>query len=535
MSRSIRKRTAAFVSVVCAFAPIASGQTAVDAQGGRVTFTIDAEKNVKPISPFIYGINRKLEGNLAHLTLRREGGNRWTAYNWLNNASNAGSDWQFQNDGIMRGGDEPGGALLDSIQNTSTNNAALIVTIPIIGHVAADKKGDGDVHRSGPDYLQTRFREERPAKGAPFDLHPDPNGKIVYQDEFVNWLKTRCPYLTTDPKRQIFFSLDNEPDLWASTHAEVHPQKVTYAEVVQNGIDYAKAIKNVVPKAKVIGPVNYGWHGFGNLQDAPDANHRDFQEFYLDQMAAAEKQAGHRLLDVFDVHWYPEAQGGKVRITEQNATPAVAAARVQAPRSLWDPTYTEDSWIAKWDTKGPITLIPRLMHKISTHYPGTTLSMTEYYYGGASDISGGIAQADVLGIGGQYGLFAACEWPMTDKQPFIDAGFEMFRNFDGTGGAFGDTSIGALTTDVSSTSIYASLHPDHKEWMTLVAINKTDHDLPADVALQHATKFTIAKVYQLTSQSAGPIAGQAIHIAAGRFACTLPPMSVTTLRLTSAP
>jgi hypothetical protein len=32
-------------------------------------------------------------------------------------------------------------------------------------------------------------------------------------------------------------------------------------------------------------------------------------EFYLAQMAVAEATTGHRLVDVLDVHWYPEATG----------------------------------------------------------------------------------------------------------------------------------------------------------------------------------------------------------------------------------
>jgi hypothetical protein len=61
----------------------------------RVHFTIDARENLHPISPFIYGVNQPLEGALLHATLRRIGGNRFSAYNWLNNASNAGSDYHY--------------------------------------------------------------------------------------------------------------------------------------------------------------------------------------------------------------------------------------------------------------------------------------------------------------------------------------------------------------------------------------------------------------------------------------------------------
>jgi hypothetical protein len=60
------------------------------------------------------------------------------------------------------------------------------------GYVAADTGINGvtgpaaDVRNSGPNYLQTRFKQELPFKNAPFTLTPDPNGQYVYQDELVN-------------------------------------------------------------------------------------------------------------------------------------------------------------------------------------------------------------------------------------------------------------------------------------------------------------------------------------------------------------
>src|SRR5207248_3491464 len=120
-------------------------------------------------------------------------------------------------------------------------------------------------------------------------------------------------------------------------------------------------------------------------------DHRDFLDFYLKEMKSAEERAGRRLLDVLDVHWYPEAQGGGVRITEKSAAPEVAAARVQAPRSLFDPSYTETSWITEKSLHEPIQLMPRLKKLIDASYPGTKLAIMEYNYGSGNDISGAVA------------------------------------------------------------------------------------------------------------------------------------------------
>jgi hypothetical protein len=82
-----------------------------------VHFTVDPTQNVQPISRFIYGVNQSLNGAYANLTFERQGGNRWTAYNWENNASNAGSDWYYQNDNYLGGGSTPGGAVAPGLAN----------------------------------------------------------------------------------------------------------------------------------------------------------------------------------------------------------------------------------------------------------------------------------------------------------------------------------------------------------------------------------------------------------------------------------
>ena len=125
-------------------------------------------------------------------------------------------------------------------------------------------------------------------------------------------------------------------------------------------------------------------------------------------MKAADTKAGKRLVDDLDLHWYPEATGGGERIVDDGTSAAEVAAREQAPRSLWDSTYTETSWITQDSTMGPIELLPREMKKITQTYPGTHLSFSEWNYGGGTDISGAIASADVLGASSAR---TASTWP----------------------------------------------------------------------------------------------------------------------------
>jgi Glycoside hydrolase family 44/Bacterial Ig-like domain len=515
-----------------------------------VHFTIDPSQNVHSISRYIYGVNQSLTGPYSNLTLERAGGNRWTAYNWENNASNAGSDYLFQNDDALGGGDTPGGAVIPTLNDAASHNAAALITVPMNGYVAADKNGGGNVEFNNnmwdpvhetwvngtpnPNYLLQRFKQELPRKGSAFTLTPNPSDQYVYEDEFVNWVKTEYPASQTNPNTPIFFDLDNEPDIWSSTHAEVHPNPITYDELKMDTINYASAIKDVDPAALVFGPVNYGWGGMVNLQGATDANGRDFETYYLQQMAAAQQTYGKRLVDALDVHWYPEATGTNgIRITADDSSAATVAARLQAPRSLWDPTYTESSWITQYSTLGPIDLIPRLQGKIDANYPGTKLAISEYNYGGWDDISGGIAEADVLGIFGVQNVFEASEWPGTSNgEPFISGAFQMYRNYDGANSTFGDTSISATTDDVPHSSVYASLDSTHPGVLTIIAINKTSSSLDAAINLKGVLPQGSASVYKLTSASSTPQS-------AGTFAITDPsnmiytmlPMSVNTIRI----
>lgn len=380
-----------------------------------------------------------------------------------------------------------------------------------------------DVRNAGANFLQTQFEQALPTKpGGPgsFTLTPDPNSPYVYADEFVNWVNKTFPNGQTNPNTPIWYELDNEPDIWNSSHTELQPNAVTYAQLLQESIAYAKAIKSVAPNTMVFGPVSYGWEGFVSLQNAPDASGRNWLEYYLQQMQQASAGAGQRLLDTLDIHFY-------------TSTPDDPASTVQAPRSLWDPSYMENSWIAQ-SIPGAIDLLPRLQADINTYYPGTKLAISEYNYGSGDDIFGAIAQADALGIFGVQGLYAATEWQLSSDESYIGAAFDMFRNFDGKSGTFGDNSVLASTNDVNDSSIYASVDSANSNMMTLVAINKSTQALPATMHLDHVQPGATAAIYQLTAGSTTPhYVGTVTITDPSNFTYTMPGSSITTIRIVS--
>lgn len=495
-------------------------------RGSETVITVDATDRV-PISPYIYGANQPewdKEGNL--FTFIRMGGNRMTAYNWETNASNAGNDYHFQNDGYMGESDEPGKTVRDYLEAGQSHGAAVILTVPTAGYVSADKKGDGDVMKT-PNYLQTRFFKSYAHKPSPPTYPPDTSDRAVYQDEFAAWI-----YKIKANSTPVWFNLDNEPDLWGSTHREIWSKNPTYAQIIANNIEFASALKAVAPEALIFGPVNYGWGGFMTFQGATDAAGRNFLDVYLAAMKQAELKAKRRLVDCLDVHWYPEARGDDVRVTDDSTKPGVAPARIQAPRSLWDPTYVETSWITQSTGGKPIKLLPMLHEKIDKFYPGTKLAITEYNYGGGKEISGAIAEADVLGIFGRYGVFAAANWGVSSADVGELDGFRAYRNFDGAGSTFGDVGLAVTGANAELSSVYAAVDSKQPKRLTLVVINKTTMPSTFRIGFRKFSPGT-ARAYTVAAGNLGHSVSSDVKVNDEEIVFTAQPLSVSTIEATS--
>lgn len=492
------------------------------------------------ISPWIYGTNQPWGDSPSRYTLVRQGGNRMTAYNWENNASNAGSDWQHQSDGFLSESNVPGEFVRAAAAKVLGDGQTFLATVPIVDYVAADKNGGGDVKNTGPDYLAKRFRRNLPARpdrqSTTVAKQPNVDDDVVVQAEFVVWLDRTFPKTARRKGANLWFSLDNEPDLWSHTHARIYPAPITYAELSDRSTRFAKAIKSAAPEALTFGFVSYGWGGFTTLQGAPDGKGRDATEAFLAAMKKAEAGAGRRLIDVIDLHWYSEARSGKdeatgVRVSENGPRahePAVNEARMQATRSLWDATYRETSWIGR-TLREPIRLIPRIRAKIDAHYPGTKFAITEYNYGGGENMSGGIAQADALGIFGREGLFAAALWSLGDKEPFTRAAFDAYRNYDSRGQTFGETALRVDNPSTATLGVYASRRQGDGA-IIVVITNQSDSDRPVSIDVRGST-VKRAGSWQMTIAQPAMVVGQAAKVEGNRVVMTVPALSVNTLEL----
>jgi len=516
-----------------------------------VTITIDPAKT-KLISPYIYGINfyNGVSGAPPLLTFDRAGGNRWTAYNWETNASNAGSDYFYQNDSYLSSSNVPAEAVRSFVAGDQGAGLASLVTFQLQGYVSADESGP--VARPFPNL--SRFKqviEKKSAKDAtPFTINPPTTDAYVYMDEFAWALDQKFPgqgifgaaagLPGTTPAHPTFISLDNEPDLWNSTHEEVQGSTNTSSDNhIAKTVTLSKALKDQFPNVVIFGPVNYGFNGIYSWQGEAGAGFSStfwFADKYLAGIKTASTAYGKPLVDVYDFHWYSEATDGTTRVINMSGTSLTDAqvqAIVQSPRSLWDTTFKENSWITNSVLGGPIYILRRLQAKIDAANPGMKIAITEYENGGFNHIAGTIAQADSLGVFGSEGVFAANFWPPGGTYSYALAGFRAFRGFDGASANFGDTSLQTTSSSVKDVVVYASSDSATPGRFVFVAINRSN--ATKVTAINGQSLIGTAHLYQMTAASSAgqtvvqPVSIGTMPVSGSSLTITLPAYSVTTI------
>ncbi len=516
---------------------------------GNLTLTIDAVAGQRPISPYIYGINFASAALAADLDLpvNRWGGNATSLYNWELDATNLGSDWYFENYPNQNDnpGDLPFGSDSDEFvqQNLSTGTETLL-TIPMTGWAA--KSREVLCAFSIAEYGEQQDHDPwYPDCGNGIALNGDPiindphDASMPVDETFVQeWIGHLVGQFGTAVQGGVqFYALDNEPMLWDYTHRDVHPQPTSYDEMRDRTYTYGAAIKEADPTAQTLGPVLYGWTAYfysaldwaaggawwNNPVDRLAHGDVPFTDWYLQQMAAYEQQHGTRILDYLDLHYYPAAPGVTLAPAGDANTQAL---RLRSTRSLWDDTYIDESWIGQ-SGYPPVELIPRMHDWVNTHYPGTKLAITEYNWGALDHINGALAQADVLGIFGREGMDLATLWAGPD---FDDPGafaFRLYRNYDGQGGKFGNTSVSAVSSDQEQLSVYAARRSSDGA-LTVIVINKSGAEQTAVVNISGFPHTGTAQVFRYSPANLNqivPLANQ--PVSGGSFSATFPTNSIT--------
>ncbi len=517
---------------------------------GGPALTVNALAGQHPISRDIYGLNFA-DANLAadmDLPVNRWGGNATTRYNWQLDISNHASDWFFENidNDNAHPKNLPNGSSSDQFvdQDRSTGTDTLL-TVPLIGYTPKGPRGANPRPCGFSTSLYALQQALAPDAPCGNGKHPDGtpitgnnplDTSIVISPTFVvDWINHLIgQYGDAQQGGVRFYDLDNETALWNSTHRDVHPQPVSYDELISRTLAYAPTIKATDPGAKLFGPVAWGWtEYFYSAKDVADGGrwwdtrsdrkaHGDvaFVAWYLQQLHAYDQAHNLRLVDYLDLHMYPQAIGVSLAPAGSAATQQL---RLRSTRSLWDPTYLDESWINDY-----VNLIPRMKAWVANDYPGTKLAVSEYNWGALDNINGAVAEADVLGIFGREGLDLATLWdPPTTDQPGAYA-FRLFRNYDSAHHRFGDTSVQAASADQSQLAVYAARRGSDAALTVLVVNKSLTQTLTSHLSLSGFSPSPLAAAYRYSAANLHAIVHQPDPLVTSTgFTASYPPQSLT--------
>ncbi len=490
----------------------------------NVSVTLDALTNRHPISTYVYGgayPNNASTITDSGLTVVRWGGNATSRYNWKTFTYNAAADWYFEDFGYTEIGDSDSTQYIRDVKAAGSNPLMTMVMLPWVAKTSGwsfsvSKYGsqcstdpyNGDAGNGVHTDCSTNVTGNNP-NDANVSLRDipgpiDPPG-TVYRNQWAAALGTAfgsAPH---------FYNMDNEIDIWGSTHRDVHPNPSGYDELRNVYMQEARALKHWDPLAIRLGPVSccwwFYWNGANNNDKAAHAGD-DFLPWWLNEVYWQDKTTvpQTRSLDVFDIHAYPDGPD-----TSGWTQAQLQALSLRIYRDYWDPTYVSESgdinqyWTTFLQPNKTIPFrLPRMRAIVNMIYPGTPLSVTEWSaaFAGESDFSTALADADAYGILGRERAYLASRWVAPDPSNPNYLALKLYRNYDGQHSAFQPTSISAASTgDPDLFSSYASLNSAGST-LTAVVLNKD----PANTAQVQFTVhgFTPSQVTTYTLSSANP-------------------------------
>jgi len=533
-----------------------AGMTIASPGSTNVAVNINTLANRHQISPYIYGINTLNSSDITNLSpaLARFGGNEASNYNWKLFTYNAGGDWFFEDFNLGN----PNGTPVDSVAMTQyavNAGSQMLTTMPMLGWVAKESEngsnhnwsfsvatygaqcktdpGNPDAGNGQKPDCQTHVTTTA-STNAYYPLVDTAGdcttGNCLFRNEWAAALATAFGNGTCSvPYEQItschFYDMDNEPEIWDGSHADVHPNHPGYTELSNLFETEGAALKTWDPSAVRFGPItccwNYLWSAGPTGDDKNAHAGIDYAPWWLNQIYWLDQINGARTLDVFDVHSYV---GDNVDTTGfTNSQLRAAAGKVY--RTYWDPLYENSGYDADWITttqpnRGVTFLIPRLKALVNAIYPGTPLSFSEWESflvpQGEWDFATALSDADAFGVMGREGLSFSTRWggpsatDGTTNQPHPNyQSFKLYTNYDGATHGFGTLSV----SDQSSANpdlfaSYAALDATGTT-MTIMVLNKDPNNTANVTFSLNGFNASTYSAYTVGSTSPGAITAAA--------------------------
>ena len=391
-----------------------------------VQITVNTQKNRIPVSPFLYGRNNSLSDDPSNPVsaaswqlykdagvrlFRENGGNDLTKYNWrLHLASHPDwynnvypSDWDYAAGSLQHNIPDAQGmwgfqliGFSASNTNNNFNDWGYNMSQWWTG-VEQNLAGGGVVNPAGGSHALTN--------GNPA-LYLEPWTADSTTAILPHWFGSGG--LGLDSTHIRYWNMDNEVEIWSSTHDDVMPSQPTAEAFLQLYFAVAKKARALFPGIKLTGPVSpneWQWYNWNNTTiTGSDGKQYPWLEYFIKRVAEEEKSSGIRLLDVIDLHFYPSSS---------NASDVVQYGRV-----FFDSTYAfpEANGVknvgGSWNSSVQIEDIF-----------GRCRNWLNQYMGPGNGVTFGISEA---GTGLQNNPNALAVWYASTMGEFMKNGVEYF-------------------------------------------------------------------------------------------------------------
>ncbi|MFL5728215.1 MAG: glycoside hydrolase family 44 protein [Cytophagaceae bacterium] len=512
-----------------------------------VTISVDPTQGKTHISPWIYGRNNNTSDdpsnpmtaaqwnfyNDAGLRMYREnGGNNSTKYNWRLKLSSHPDwynnvydhDWDYSMNSIL----------------SNTSNTQALFAFQLLGKAASNAAHNFDDYHYNNSQWWSGTGNNWAGGGGPAPYGNGGNGNPNLYLE--NWtadstvgILTHWNNLGYDASRYQYWNMDNEPEIWQYTHDDIASSSITAEMYMQKYFAVAKAARLKYPGIKLCGPVSpseWQWYSWNNSKITYKGADYPWMEYFIMRIGEEQKATGIRLLDVLDIHCYPNNPSNDVMLqlhrlwfdTQWNY-PDANGVKVVGPYS-WNSGVTKEYFFGRcnqWLTQ----------HIGASH--GVKFSISEY----GSLVSNGSEDPNVI----------AC-WYASHLGTFADKGIEFFTPWDWYKGQwevmhlfsnyYGTLAVKTVNSTDTLVNAYSSISADEDSVMIVVVNKDQVNARSVNLNLQNfVPTASVVNGYQLSglsgetffSKSNNALQTKTFTIAANQLSFSAPKLSVTMIQI----
>ena len=510
-----------------------------------VTITVDASKDKRAVSPYIYGLNNGYDKpaqfyrDAGVRMSRMNNGNNATKYNWRKKITSH-PDWY--NNVYSYSWDAR-----SKVVSENHPDMQIMWAFQLLGRVASSNAHNFN-EGAFNNYQWWEGVNQNLAGGGTPNTSGTNLGKAAVEGDMTLYTQEWPADSTVgilnhwfgegglglNKNQLLYWNMDNEPDIWNGTHDDVMSDGLLPAsEFMDRYIEVAKKSKALFPEIKICGPVTtseWQWFKWGEESIWIDGKYYCWFEYFIKRCADEEKASGVRVLDVFDIHHYPYAP---------NETGAL-----QNHRSFFDKTYIYPgangvkTIYGGWDTsQNKVYIFQRVNDWLDKHYGanhGIGLGVSEWSTGvnQPNPNVASVIYASVLGTFANHGVeyFTPWHWNVGMWETL-----HLFSRYAR------EYSVSSTSTLENTVSAYTTLS-EAADSMTVILVNR-DQTSPKTISVNLAN-FTAAegnhRTLQLSSLPAAEtfkshtnnaLKESLVEVASNSFTLTVPALSTTAVLL----